>query len=167
MIKQLSLIACVSQDGGLGYHGELLWHIPEDMQFFKQTTLGSPVIMGRKTFESIGRALPGRENIVLSRHEAKAPEVKWFSDIAKLKEYLAAKEGPKFIIGGASLYEMFIDEAGTLYLTEVAAQKPADTYFPQFNPKKFERQILKTGESQNIEYTIVKYDRKDENGTRA
>ena len=76
-MHDLNLIACVSQDGGLGRDGKLLWQIPEDMQFFKRTTMGHPVIMGRKTFQSIGRALPGRDNIILSRTKGDQHNITW------------------------------------------------------------------------------------------
>lgn len=157
-MKNLAMIACISQDCGLGKDGRLLWKIPEDMQFFRQTTTGATVVMGRKTFESIGRPLPKRENIVLSTRDL--PDVTTYHNKAELDRYLQTIPGPKFIIGGSSLYQMFLNEAEKLYLTEVSAVKPADTYFPKFDQSKFLRQVLKTGQQDQIHYEIVEYTRR-------
>lgn len=159
-MKNLYMIACVSRDGGLGKDGKLLWQIPVDIQFFRATTMGHPVIMGRKTFASIGRALPGRKNIVLSRQKGGDPAVQW-CDEAELYAWLEATPGPKFIIGGASLYQKFLPEAETIYLTEVDGVRSADAYFPEFDKSQFERIVLKGGTDANCNYQIVKYVRKD------
>lgn len=162
-MKNLYLIACVSQDVGLGQSGKLLWSIPEDMRFFRQTTTGSTVVMGRKTFESIGRPLPQRENIILSRQaliDTADSNLKVYHDKTSLDQYLNSLDGPKFIIGGASLYQMYLDAATKIYLTEVQATRPADVYFPEFDKSLFLRKVLKTGQQDNINYEIVEYTRK-------
>lgn len=159
-MRDLYMIACVSKDGGLGDHGKLLWHIPEDMKFFRETTQGSAVIMGRKTFESIGKALPGRENVVLSRKQGGDQAVMW-CDEGELEKFLDAYPGKKFIIGGASLYEKFLPAAEVIYLTEVNAEKPADAYFPQFDRGEFSHEVLQQGEHNGVKYQIIKYTRKE------
>lgn len=159
-MRDLYMIACVSKDGGLGNHGELLWHIPEDIKFFRETTQGGAVIMGRKTFESIGKALPGRENVVLSRRQGDNKTVTW-CDEGELKKFLDTYSGKKFIIGGASLYEKFLPAAEVIYLTEVDAEKPADVYFPQFDRGEFSHEVLQQGEHNGIKYQIIKYTRKE------
>lgn len=159
-MSNISIIACISQDRGLGYTGQLLWHIPEDMQFFKRTTMGGVVVMGSRTFASIGRPLPGRQNIVLSHHQPEHAQVTWCQDEAELRQSLAQQTAPIFIIGGASLYAMFIDQAQKLYLTEVAGQRPADTFFPDFDRSQFDRRVLQEGEDHGIKYTISEYTRK-------
>lgn len=159
-MKNLAIIACISQDGGLGMKGDLLWHIPEDMRFFKETTMGSVVVMGRKTFVSIGRALPGRQNIVLSRGGVAAEGVQCFQAEDELMAWLGEQDGKKFIIGGASLYEKFLPEAEVIYLTEVAATKPADVFFPKFDREEFDGEELGCGQYQDTEYRIMKYTRK-------
>lgn len=161
-MKGLNMIACVSRDFGLGYQGKLLWSLPEDMQFFKQTTMGHPVVMGSKTFESIGRPLPGRENIVLSRGEIDAG-VKVVHSKDELDQYLDSLEEEKFIIGGASLYGMYLDEAETLYLTEVEGEKPADTFFPKFDPENYNREVLKVcaNDLDQTGFKIVKYSKRN------
>lgn len=159
-MKNLAMIACVSRDGGLGKDNDLLWRFPEDQKFFRQTTTGSTVVMGSKTFASIGRALPGRENIVLSRHTVAQDGVKTFSDKAELDQYLFALAGQKFVIGGASLYEVYLPEAETIYLTEVDAEKPADVFFPDFDHALYDAEVLQTGEVDGIKYRMIKYSKK-------
>lgn len=159
MIRNLYLIACVSQDLGIGKAGDLLWHIPEDMRFFRQTTQGNTVIMGRKTYESIGnKPLPKRESIVLSRQSIAG--VKTCHDESELRSFLEKDNSQKFIIGGNALYQMFINDAEKLYLTEVAAVQPADTFFPEFDKSKFTRKVLQDGVYEGIKYEIVEYTRK-------
>lgn len=159
-MKNLAMIACVSKDGGLGLNNDLLWHIPGDMKFFRQTTSGHPVIMGGKTFRSIGRPLPGRENVVLSRSRPDVEGVIWMKDLAELKDYLRRNDDLKFIIGGASLYQEFLPETETIYLTEVDAIKPASVYFPEFQKDDFQVEVLAGGEFEGANYQIKKYQRK-------
>lgn len=164
-MKNLQMIASVSRDRGLGYQGGLLWKIPQDMQFFKRTTMGHPIVMGGKTFASIGRALPGRENIVLSHSAVKDAEgkavagVKTVASKAELDALLETLDEP-FIIGGASLYGMYIDQADTLYLTEVDGVRPADVYFPEFDRSQFNATELESGEVDGVKYRVMKYERK-------
>lgn len=159
-MKNLSLIACISQDLGLGLDNHLLWQVKPDMKFFRETTSGHPVVMGSKTFQSIGRPLPRRENIVLTRGELDLPDVRVFHDQPSLDQHLETLPGEKFIIGGASLYKMYLNAADKLYLTEVAATKPADTYFPAFDKSKFARKVLQTGTDGDVTFEIVEYTRK-------
>lgn len=159
-MKNLSIIACVSQDLGLGLDNHLLWQLKPDMQFFRTTTMNHPVVMGSKTFQSIGRPLPRRENIILTRSEIDNQDVRVFHNQSALDQYLETLDGEKFIIGGASLYKMYIDLADKLYLTEVSATKPADTYFPAFDKSKYHRKVLQTGTYDNIDFEIVEYTRK-------
>lgn len=160
-MKNLSMIACVSKDGGLGLDNDLLWRFPEDQKFFRETTMGSAIVMGGKTYASIGRALPGRENIVLSRQEIADGDIKVFHDRASLDKYLESLPGKKFIIGGASLYEMYLPEAEEIYLTEIDGIKPASVFFPQFDHDQYNVEVLQSGETNNILYRIVKYAKKE------
>ncbi len=160
-MKNLAMIACVSRDGGLGKDNDLLWRFPEDQKFFRETTMGATIVMGSKTFDSIGRALPGRENIVLSREEITADGIKVFHDRADLDAYLELLPGQKFIIGGASLYKMYLPEAEVMYLTEMDAKKPADVFFPEFDHIKYSTTILQTGDTNGVNYRMIKYTRKE------
>lgn len=159
-MKNLSMIACISKDGGLGKAGDLLWRFTEDQKFFRETTMGGTILMGSKTFHSIGRALPGRENIVLSRGEIIGDGIKVFHDRALLDAYLDSLVGHKFIIGGASLYQMYLPAAETIYLTEVNANRPADVFFPEFDRAKYRADILQTGSTDGTTYRIIKYTKK-------
>lgn len=130
----LSLIAAVARNRAIGRNNQLLWHLPEDMRYFRETTRGKPVIMGRKTWESLPaafRPLPGRHNIVISRNGA------YLADGATLAGSLAealAQAGSAdeiFIIGGAELYQQGLALADRLYLTEVAQDCAGDAFFPE------------------------------------
>jgi dihydrofolate reductase len=134
----LSLIVAIDRSGGIGKDNQLLWHLPADLKHFKSLTTGHTVIMGRKTHESIGRALPNRRNIVLSRGQSTAPvgcEI-----MASLDEALSSCKGEQkaFVIGGAEIYRLAIDKADELYLTRVDTLADADTFFPEFNAGEWE-----------------------------
>lgn len=131
----LVLVAAVARNGVIGRDGALPWHLPDDLRRFKRLTVGKPVIMGRKTFESIGKPLPGRHNIVLTRD--RDWRVEGVTVVPNLAEAVAAggldprarAEG-LFIIGGASLYAEALPSATRLELTEVDAEPDGDTHFP-------------------------------------
>jgi dihydrofolate reductase len=125
----ISLIVAVSQNGLIGKQGGLPWHLPAELARFKQITMGHPIIMGRKTHESIGRALPGRQNIVISHNQdfkAASCEV-----VGSLDDAIqaAGQTDEIFVIGGASIYEMAISKADKVYLTRVATDLDGDKYF--------------------------------------
>ncbi|MGD9953377.1 MAG: dihydrofolate reductase [Burkholderiales bacterium] len=127
------LVAAVAANGVIGSEGRLPWHLPEDLRHFKQLTLGHPVVMGRKTWESLGRALPGRENIVVTRspgYEAADAHV-----AASLEAALALCAGQSvvFVIGGAELYAAALPLADGLVLTEIHRDYPGDVRFPDFD----------------------------------
>lgn len=113
----------------IGRDGSLPWHLPEDFRWFKSATLGKTVVMGRKTYESLGRPLPGRRNIVLSRGEV-AAEVQVAHSVGEL---LAAQiEGEVFVIGGSKVYAELLPVCGWLYMSHVHGQWEGDTFFPEF-----------------------------------
>ncbi len=159
-MNNLSLIACVSKDLGIGQGGSLLWHFREDMRFFRKTTLHHPVVMGRKTFASIGHALPQRSNYVLSRSAIPAENVTVFHHRDDLDDFICSCDQAVFIIGGASLYQMYLTAATKLYLTEVDAEKPADTFFPDFDRSRYLRTVLKDFSENGINCQIVEYIKK-------
>lgn len=162
-----SLIAAIGKNNELGKNNGLIFHLKKDMEFFKNTTMNHKVVMGRKTFESIGRPLPKRENIVLSRRRLILPEnVKQITSVEKfIKENEQASE-EIFIIGGASVYKLFLPYAKTLYLTEVEAEeKSADAFFPDFDKNGFKKEELfyqPKDEDNKQEFRIIKYSRKDD-----
>ena len=133
----LSLIAAVARNRAIGKDNQLLWHLPEDMKHFRETTCGKPVVMGRKTWESLPekfRPLPGRQNIVVSRDPAYKAHG---ADLAgSLEGALALAGGAEevFVIGGEQLYRAALPFADRLYLTEVELEPEADAFFPELNP---------------------------------
>ena len=133
----VSLVAAVARDGGIGHRGELLVRLPEDLRRFKAITLGQPVVMGRRTWQSIGRALPGRRNIVVTRDAGLRLE--GAETAASLDEALAlAGDAPiVHVIGGAELYALALPLADELQLTEIDAEFPADTFFPAWDRDRF------------------------------
>ena len=137
----ISLIAALAQNRAIGKDGQLLWHLPEDMRHFRETTRGKPVIMGRKTWESLPdsfRPLPGRNNIVVSRNRAyQAPGA---TLVGSLEEAIRAtgEAAEVFVIGGAELYRQALPVAGRLYLTEIAQDFEGDAFFPEVLPAEWE-----------------------------
>jgi len=125
---RISLIAAMAENRVIGCNNRLPWHLPEDLLRFRQLTWGKTVVMGRKTYESIGKALPGRDNWVVSASLRHAPGGCQLA--ASLEEILALPCTEIFIIGGQTLYEQCLPLAGRLYLTVVAAQPPGDVWFP-------------------------------------
>lgn len=154
------MIAAVGKNLELGYHGDLVWQLHDDMKFFRDTTLGHTVVMGGRTWASLPHgALKERQNLVLSRTLSAAEGAQVFADRAALDQYLATCDDQIFIIGGASLYSTYLPVAERLYLTEIDDQRPADVYFPQFNHADFKRTILKSGSENGIKYQMVLYER--------
>jgi dihydrofolate reductase len=130
---RLALVVAMGDNGVIGQGGALPWHLPDDLRHFKAVTLGKPILMGRRTFESIGRALPGRRNLVLTRHEiATAAGVEAVPSLEAARA-LTAGEPELCVIGGAALYALALPEAARIYLTRVRAQVPGDVYFPPWN----------------------------------
>ncbi len=135
---RISLVVAVSENGVIGRASALPWHLPDDLKHFKQVTLGKPILMGRRTFESIGRVLPGRLNLVLSRTDAPLPA--GAQRVASLHEAIqrAAPAPELCVIGGAELFRLALPRAHTIYLTRVAAMVDGDTYFPALDMSEWE-----------------------------
>ena len=133
MTTELSLIVATERSGGIGIRNTLPWRLPEDLAFFKRTTTGHTIIMGRKTFDSIGRPLPNRRNIVVTRNPDWAyPGVEVagsLEDAARM-----AGDGEAFVIGGAQVYLEALPLASTLVVTEIDADIECDAFFPQIDP---------------------------------
>ncbi|MDS4019162.1 MAG: type 3 dihydrofolate reductase [Candidatus Competibacter sp.] len=133
MTAQLVLIAALARNRVIGRDNRLPWHLPADLRFFKRTTMGKPLLMGRRTWESIGRPLPGRRMIVLSRDPAyQAPGGAVARSLDEARE-IAGTVPEIVVIGGASLYAQTLPLAECLYLTFVDADVPGDAWFPDWN----------------------------------
>ena len=167
----LSIIVAVAQNGAIGRNNELLWHISEDLKYFKSTTTGHPVIMGRKTYESIGRPLPGRRNIVLTRGAMEIPPIKnpqttSMEVVNSLDEIYRIAQGDEefFVMGGGMLYNETFGKADFLYLTRIYAEaENADTFFPQVDEREWEvvrESEMKHDEENGIDFKFIVYKRK-------
>ena len=157
---RLALIAAVARNGAIGKDNALLWHLPEDLKFFKRTTLGCPVIMGRKTYDSIGRPLPGRRNIVITRQaDWSASGVDTASSLTEALSLVA--DAPKvFIIGGAQIYEQALPLVQDIVLTEIDADYDADAFFPAWDRSAFEETSRERHQTDaGLAYAFVTYQR--------
>lgn len=153
----VSMIAAVGKNLELGKNNDLIWHFKEDMKFFKDTTMGHTVVMGRKTFESLPKALPGRKNIVISsnaEYQAQGATV-----VTSVEEALQIADNEEvFVIGGGKIYAEFLPYADKLYLTEIDAEcEDADTYFPQFNKSEYIKEIINYYDIDGVEFYNVVY----------
>ena len=159
---KLSIIACVGKNLELGKDNDLIFHIKEDMKYFKDVTLNHIVVMGRKTFESLPTLLKDRKNVVITRSKnIDFPEdVEVYSSIEEFMEHYKDYKDEIFVIGGASIYKQFLDFCDKIYLTEVDKESDADVYFPEFDKNLYEKEIIKSGESKTLKYNFAVYRRK-------
>lgn len=157
----INLIAAIGKNYELGKNNDLIWRIKGDLKFFKDITMGHPIVMGRKTFESLPKVLPGRKNIVISSNDILNDEIEKYRSIkAFLDKYKDSSE-EFFVIGGASIYSQFIDIAYSMYLTEINDEcKCADVYFPKFNKDEWNSEELLSNIENGLEYKHVKYKRR-------
>ena len=141
---KLSMIVAVAENGVIGRNNSLPWYLPNDLKYFKQTTMGKPVIMGRKTYESIGKPLPGRTNIVITRQADYQPEgVKVVNSVEAAKELaesvcLIDGQDEAMIMGGAEIYALSLPSTDRLYLTEVHADVQGDAFFPEYDKSRWQ-----------------------------
>lgn len=162
MKPHISLIVARSRNGIIGKDGKLPWHLPEDLKFFKQTTMGCPVIMGRRTWESIGRPLPGRRNIVLTRDSSYQAEGATL--VSSLEEALKqfGPEDTVFIIGGADLYRHSLHLVDTAWVTEIQADIEGDATFDALNNDEWLlvwSEEHPATEAQPVAYKFQRFDR--------
>jgi dihydrofolate reductase len=129
----IKAIVAMAENRVIGNAGTIPWHLPEDFKFFKATTMGHAILMGRKTYESIGKPLPGRENIVLSRTMPETPGVTVIRALEKLKETeFIQRDRDLFVIGGEEIYRLLLPKVQELYVTKVPRTIDGDTHFPEF-----------------------------------
>lgn len=159
----ISIIVAIAQNGTIGDKNSLLWHIKEDMRFFRTTTSGHPVIMGRKTFESLGsKPLPKRKNIVITRSEV---EFEGAFTAHSLEEAISMAEGDEeiFIMGGAQIYAQSLDIADRMYITRVERDYEGDTSFPEIDYSKWtlvKEERFERGEEYESPFAFLVYDKK-------
>jgi dihydrofolate reductase len=137
-MTRLVLVAAVAENGVIGADGGMPWHYPEDLRHFKETTMDSPVVMGRRTYESIvadvGGPLPGRLNVVLSTRDLDLPEGAVHAGSVEGAVEAVAGSGVAYVVGGETVYEQFLSHADGMVLTEVPDSPEGDTYFPEWDP---------------------------------
>ena len=153
----VSLVAAMAKNRTIGNKNKLIWHLPEDLEFFKTTTKNKVMIMGRKTFESLPKVLPNRFHIVISRNPGTVvhERVHYVSSVdesmAKAKELVKSGWGDEVcVVGGAEIYKLFIPLANKIYLTEINKAYEGDTFFPEFDKSLFREEMLKRSIDGNI-----------------
>jgi dihydrofolate reductase len=159
---KLALIVAMDEQGVIGKENDLPWHLSADLQYFRRVTMGKPIVMGRNTHESIGRPLPGRRNIVITRQpdfQADGCEVVFSIDEALA---LCKDEAEAMIMGGASLYEQTLPLVDTLYLTRVHAKVEGDTWFPDWSEEDWllvSREDHQADDKNEFDYSFLQYHR--------
>ncbi len=151
----LAIIVAVARNGVIGRDGELPWHLPEDLKHFKRTTTGHAIIMGRKTYESIGRPLPNRRNIVVTRSTASFEGCETAKSLEGAIELARTTDECPFVIGGASLYAEALPLATELHLTIVDREVEGDTFFQTDFPR-FEEVESRPGETQGVTFKLLR-----------
>ncbi|MDQ0245514.1 dihydrofolate reductase [Bacillus fengqiuensis] len=161
----ISFLVAMDQNRVIGKDNKLPWHLPADLKYFKELTMGHPIVMGRKTYESIGRPLPGRENIVITRDKDYTAEgCTVIHSISEVKELEEKRNDELFVIGGAEIFEQTFSIADRLYITMIEAVFEGDTYFPDFNEDEWVVVSKEKGvkDERNVyEHYFLVYERKD------
>jgi dihydrofolate reductase len=164
---KLSIIVAAAKNGVIGSDNALPWHLPEDLKYFKRVTMGKPVVMGRKTYESIGRPLPGRTNIVITRNpqwQADGVLAVPSLDMALEKaQSLAVEDGADelFVIGGEQIYRLAVDQCDRIYLTRVDAEVEGDAFFAEPAASQWREVSCTPGtEAADFSYRFLVYERR-------
>lgn len=153
----ISIIAAIGKNNELGKDNNLIWHIKEDLANFKKLTTGKKIVMGSNTYHSLPKKLEGRTYIILSKSITNIEGATIFSDFNELLDYLKSLDEEIMVIGGASIYKLFLPYADKLYLTEIDAAAAADVYFPIFNKNDFNIVKIENRTDDNLKYKFVEY----------
>jgi dihydrofolate reductase len=159
-VPQLTIVVAVDARLGIGVNNQLPWRLPEDLAHFKRVTMGHPIIMGRKTFDSIGRPLPNRRNIVITRN--RNWEHEGVDAVGSLEEALKLlKDVPACIIGGAQIFNEALPKTGRLIVTHIDKEFDCDTFFPAIDPQQWKEVAREThhSEANGCDYAYVTYER--------
>lgn len=160
-MKNITIIAAVGKNYELGKDNRLIWHLPEDLKFFKEQTINKPIVMGKNTLDSLPKLLPNRLHLVLTHQNIEEnDQLKVFHTKEKLLEYINNLE-EVMIIGGAKIYEEFIEYATKIILTEIDQEYDADVYFPKFNKDEWYTTELSTHIQDGVKYKHILYEKKD------
>ena len=147
----------MAADRAIGLDNSIPWRLPEDMRVFKRLTMGHPILMGRKTWESLGRPLPGRQNIVLTRDAAYSAEGAEVITSPEALQGMSLQDAEVMVIGGAQIYGMMLDKMQRLYVSEVKGEYAADTWFPPFADKFAKRTVVESFEG----FDLVLYEKEE------
>ncbi len=160
MSSQLTIVVAIDANNGIGINNQLPWHLPEDLAHFKRTTSGHPIIMGRKTFDSIGRPLPNRRNIVITRNpEWRHDGVETVTSVAAARALVG--DAPAFIIGGGQIFADTLADSDRLIVTEIAKIFDCDAFFPTVDPAQWQEVARENHRSETggFDFSYVTYDR--------
>ncbi|WLR59921.1 dihydrofolate reductase [Guptibacillus hwajinpoensis] len=158
----ISFLLAMDEKQLIGKDNDLPWHLPADLAYFKRMTTGKSIVMGRKTFESIGKALPGRENYLITRKDLEYEKVTVLHSVEAFLELSKREEKDWFVIGGAEIYRQLLPHADRLYITEIHETFDGDTYFPDFSQddwKETSREKHSSDERNKHAFDFVVYDR--------
>ena len=153
----ISIIAAIGKNNELGKDNNLIWHIKGDLAHFKELTMHKKIVMGASTYKSLPKKLEGREYIILSKSLNNIPDAGVYSNFDDLINYLNTLDEEVMIIGGASIYKLFLPYAEVLYLTEIEEESNADVYFPEFDKKDFTKTLSEEHVDDDIKYKFVTY----------
>ncbi len=160
---KISLIVAMASNRAIGLNNQIPWHLSADLKKFKKITMGAPILMGRKTYESIGRPLPGRSNIIISRNpEYRQAGCLVFNDIEQALESCRDRE-EVFVIGGSDFYRSMLAVADTLYLTQIHREFPGDTFFPELDASQWievEREDIQDDPDVAFSYSFLKLEKR-------
>lgn len=164
---KIHLIAAIAKNNAIGKDNQLLWHIKDDLQLFKKTTLNNVIIMGRKSYESIGRPLPKRTNVVITRKRDYQPEgVLVFNSLNNAFDHFRKTEAEVFVIGGGEIYRQSLDDAHVLHISHVdVSVEDADTFFPKVKWEEWrveESETFEASDTNDFGFTYRRYLRKSE-----
>lgn len=160
----LSIIVAKAKNNVIGKNNEIIWKLPEDLKRFKELTTGHTIIMGRKTFESIGRILPNRKHIIFSQNpdfRVKDENVEIVHSMLQIQEYIESKE-EVFVIGGAMIYNLLMPHVNKMYVTSIDKEFEGDAFFPRIDENKWkvvERIQGPKDENNNLNYEFITYER--------
>ena len=160
----LSIIVAKAKNNIIGKDNQLIWHLSDDLKRFKKLTTGHTIIMGRKTFESIGRVLPNRKHVILSKNSdlnIENENVEIINDISSLDKYIDSQE-ENFVIGGAAIYQLLMSKTKKMYITEIEKDFEGDVYFPEINMNEWkiiEKEKGPKDEENDFEYSYITYER--------
>lgn len=153
----ISIIAAIGKNNELGKDNNLIWHIKGDLVHFKELTMHKKIVMGASTYKSLPKKLEGREYIILSKSLKNIDDAQIYSNFDDLIEFLNTLDEEIMVIGGASIYKLFLPYAEVLYLTEIEAEAEADVYFPEFDQSKYTKTLSEENIENNIKYKFVTY----------